>query len=78
MASGVRQRLGADWGVAVTGVAGPGGGTVEKPVGLVNWAVAGPSGLRTDQCIFPGDRTVVRKRSANAVLDLLRRMADER
>ena len=44
MAEGVRRQLGSDWGIAVTGVAGPGGGSESKPVGLVHFAVAGPNG----------------------------------
>lgn len=72
MAQGVRARLGADIGVAITGIAGPSGGTNEKPVGTVFIAVA------TDHChvrrfLFPGDRTMVRTFSASAALDMIRR-----
>lgn len=73
MAEGVRRRLGADWGVGVTGIAGPSGGTAEKPVGLVHWAVAGPTGVEAAHRVFSGDRDVVRSWSMNAVLDMLRR-----
>lgn len=73
MAEGVRERFSTDWGLAVTGIAGPSGGTDEKPVGLVHWAVAGPSGVVTRHRVFPGDRAIVRQWSSNVVLDLLRR-----
>ncbi len=73
MAEGIRNRLGTDWGLGVTGIAGPTGGTEEKPVGLVHWAVAGPSGTVADHRVFPGDRDIVRQWSVNSVLDLLRR-----
>ncbi len=73
MAEGVCQCLGSDWGVAITGIAGPTGGSVEKPVGLVHWAVAGPTGVWSEHAIFPGDRPIVREWSTNAALDLLRR-----
>ena len=79
MAAGVRRRFSADWGVGITGIAGPTGGTEEKPVGLVHWAVAGPGGQWAKDRVFLGDRTIIREWSLNAALDLLRRrlMAEE-
>jgi len=73
MATGARSRLSADWGIGITGIAGPTGGTEDKPVGLVHWAVAGPNGVWADHRVFPGDRSVVREWSLNSALDLLRR-----
>ena len=74
MASGVRARLGADVGVAVTGVAGPGGGTAEKPVGLVYLHVETPSDRRGYEFQFPGDRDTIRRRATATALHLVRRL----
>jgi nicotinamide-nucleotide amidase len=72
MADGVRARLKADVGIAVTGIAGPDGGTAQKPVGTVVIAIAGPaSSVRTFK--FPGDRRMVRQFSTAAALDMVRR-----
>jgi nicotinamide-nucleotide amidase len=73
MATGVRGRFSTDWGVGITGIAGPTGGTDEKPVGLVHWAVSGPGGVWAQNRVFLGNRTIVRVWSLNAALDLLRR-----
>jgi nicotinamide-nucleotide amidase len=73
MAAGVRERLDTDVGVSVTGVAGPGGGTAEKPVGLVYIGVSSPSGERTIEFNYPADRQAIRSRAAVAALHLLRR-----
>ncbi|MFO7586437.1 MAG: CinA family protein [Gemmatimonadota bacterium] len=72
MAVGVRALTGADWGVAVTGIAGPGGGSPGKPVGTVWGAVAGPDGSPPAvRWRFDGDRAAVRAASVDAALDLL-------
>jgi nicotinamide-nucleotide amidase len=73
MARGARERLDADVAVAVTGVAGPGGGTPEKPVGLVHFHVETPFGAEGSSFSFPGDRDSIRRRSAVAALHLVRR-----
>ena len=72
MADGARRRSGNAWGVAVTGIAGPGGGSAEKPVGLVWAAVSGPVS-RASRFLLPGDRSLVRQLAATAALDLLRK-----
>jgi nicotinamide-nucleotide amidase len=74
MARGVRERLGTDVGVAVTGVAGPGGGTTEKPVGLVYFHAAGPEGRLAGEFSVPADRETVRTRATVAALHLVRRL----
>jgi nicotinamide-nucleotide amidase len=74
MAAGARQRLGADVAVAVTGIAGPGGGTREKPVGLVYVHATTPEGERGVDFQFPGDRDSIRRRATVTALHLLRRV----
>ena len=73
MAQGVREALRTTWSIALSGVAGPDGGTPEKPVGTVWSAVAGPDGVRSVKGHFPGTRDLVIKRSALAALNMLRR-----
>jgi PncC family amidohydrolase len=69
MAAGVRRRLGATIGVGVTGVAGPSGGTVDKPVGMVCIAVVDGTGCACGRSIFPGDRHTVRSQAVQTALD---------
>ncbi len=71
MAEGARSRLGTDYAVAVTGVAGPGGGTDAKPVGLTYVAAAGPAGHEVRRHTWAGDRTSNKEQSAVAALQLL-------
>lgn len=78
MARGAREALGADLALSTTGIAGPGGGSREKPVGLVFTGLAGPGGLlRVVRREFPGTRSEVRRRTEDAALDLLRRVLQE-
>ena len=72
MAVGVRGAFRSDIGLAVTGVAGPGGGTPEKPVGLVYIALAAPDGEWVERHVWGGNRRENKARSAEAALDLLR------
>jgi nicotinamide-nucleotide amidase len=74
MAEGARAELGADVAVAVTGVAGPGGGTPDKPVGLVFVTVARPQERSTQRLVFSGDREAVRTRATAVALHALRRL----
>jgi nicotinamide-nucleotide amidase len=74
MALGARRRLAADLGVAVTGIAGPDGGTDEKPVGLVFFHASGPGGEEALRFELPGDRGWIRSRSTVVALHLLRRL----
>ena len=78
MARGVRERLTADVGVAVTGIAGPEGGSAEKPVGLVYLHAAGPNGEEARHMDVPGDREMIRGRAAAAALHLVRRLLENR
>lgn len=72
MAHGVCERLGVDVAVSVTGVAGPGGGTAERPVGLVHFHAVGPHGEKALSFDLPGEREWIRTRSAVAALHLVR------
>ncbi len=72
MAVGIRERAGTDIGLAVTGIAGPSGGTTEKPVGTVFIAIAGAGGTEVIPCRFSGDRRSIREQSAAKALTVLR------
>jgi len=74
MARGARERLGVDVAVSVTGIAGPDGGTREKPVGLVYLHAETPQGGRGREFSFPGDRASIRARSVVGALHLVRRL----
>ncbi len=74
MAEGVQRRFNAGATIAVTGIAGPGGGTPEKPVGTVWLAARVGATMRTVKRVFPGERAEIRARAAQAALDLLRRL----
>jgi nicotinamide-nucleotide amidase len=74
MAQGARERLGADVAIAVTGIAGPAGGTDEKPVGLVFLHAASPEGDEAQEFTIPGDRAAIRGRAAAMALHLVRRL----
>jgi len=73
LADGIRKRTGATLGVGVTGIAGPGGGTPEKPVGLVHIGIADERGAREKAFRFVGDRDQIRQRATQAALDMVRR-----
>lgn len=72
MATGIRQKFKTSLGVGVTGIAGPGGATSEKPVGLVYIAIDGPSGHRCYKHQFIGHRTEIKFRASQATLDMIR------
>jgi len=72
MADGVRVRFGADVGIGITGIAGPGGGTPDKPVGTVHISVLGPDGGSSRALRLHGSRAVVRERSVTYAMQLLR------
>ena len=76
MAAGVRNLLKADLAVSLTGIAGPDGGSAEKPVGLVWFGLAAKDGVRTEKMVFAGDRASVRAQAVNHALGLLLSAAD--
>jgi nicotinamide-nucleotide amidase len=76
LAEGARRIADANWGIGITGIAGPSGGTPEKPVGTVHLALAGPEGTEPFQRLYRGDRERVRRHAALEALDLLRRKLD--
>lgn len=71
MADGARRLLKADLAVSVTGIAGPDGGSAEKPVGLVWFGLATAAGVRTERAIFAGDRAAVRAQTVTHALGML-------
>jgi nicotinamide-nucleotide amidase len=73
LAEGIRKRCGATLGLGITGVAGPNGGTSEKPVGLVFHALASEQGTEVMERKFPGDRDRVRRFASQQALDMVRR-----
>ncbi len=72
MAEGARTRVGATFGVAVTGIAGPDGGTAAKPVGTVFVAASGPGGTQSAQLALIGDRDSIREQASEKALELLK------
>jgi nicotinamide-nucleotide amidase len=74
LAEGARARFSADVGVGITGIAGPGGGTPEKPVGTVHLCAVGPDGVRTGSLLLPRSREAVRQRSVTVAMHLVRNL----
>jgi nicotinamide-nucleotide amidase len=72
LAGGIRRRVGSTLGVGITGIAGPGGGSEEKPVGTVHIAIANAAGVRERAVRFLGDREMVRLQASQAALDMVR------
>jgi nicotinamide-nucleotide amidase len=72
MASRVRELAGTDYGIGITGIAGPDGGTAEKPVGLVYIAIADKNGVKSSKNLYTGSRYDVRYRSTQTALAMLR------
>jgi nicotinamide-nucleotide amidase len=71
MAQGVREKLQSEWSVAITGIAGPSGGTSAKPVGTVCFAVCGPQFESSDKKLFSGSRIQIQSLSADYAMELL-------
>lgn len=74
LAHGARTRFGADVGIGITGIAGPGGGTADKPVGTVHLCAVGPDGQQARSLRLPGDRSAVRTRTVAYAMQLLRQL----
>ncbi len=72
LAEGIRKRVGSTLGVGITGIAGPSGGSEEKPIGTVHVALASPMGVRERALRFPGDREMIRMQGSQAALDMVR------
>jgi len=72
LARGTRERFGTSYGIGVTGIAGPGGGTAEKPVGTVHIAVAGPHAHKHRKMLWPMERSLFKRITTQSALDLLR------
>jgi PncC family amidohydrolase len=73
MATGIRERSGADFGLSITGIAGPKGSSPEKPVGLVFTGLSWRGGVKVVKNIFLGNREIIKSQSAQKALDMLRR-----
>jgi nicotinamide-nucleotide amidase len=73
MAEGVRLRSGSTLGLSITGIAGPGGGSAEKPVGTVHIGLADQTGARERRFRYPGDRDRIRQQASQSALDMIRR-----
>jgi PncC family amidohydrolase len=71
MAAGARRAAGADVGLSVTGIAGPGGGSAEKPVGLVYFCIDDGAAQVVDKVIFPGDRLAVKRAASDHALGMV-------
>ena len=72
LAEGIRRRVGSTLGIGITGIAGPGGGSDEKPVGTVHIALANATGVRERVLRLPGDREMIRMQASQAALDMVR------
>ena len=77
MAEGIRTRAASDFGLSVTGIAGPGGDSPGKPVGLVYIGFCTPEGVTSYRYIFPGNRNEVRQGTANTALNILKRYLEK-
>jgi nicotinamide-nucleotide amidase len=72
LARGARERFSTTYGIGITGIAGPSGGTEAKPVGTVHIAVAGPNGYKHRKMLWPIERTLFKRITTQSALDLLR------